>query len=329
MDLKRSWLFLRQDEPAGGGGAPAAGGTPPAATPPAPPAPAAGAPPAAPTPAAQPSPASAEAPAGTPAAAPGEPTPAPAPDFLTTAQGKLPDLERSLADSLGMEPPPPPASGTPGPPLVPVVTPPPPPVTPEPPARPAAPPRITITPEQRADFYRRYSDAGLTDEQSVGLLLEEATNMALSKMVEHVNSPQLMDGLLTRVREHSVRQSQIAERINRTVSSVTNWWKGILPDANPDDLWAFMPAAGRTFPVFPTDPPEVARSKQSKQAYYCLQRYVAIRGNIQHPANEAVNRGQGVVMPAGGGPAGSAPTGTGEEPNMYEQMRANRAGRVT
>ena len=331
MIVERNTMYLRQDGvPGGDGGGAPASGTPAAA--PATPAPAASTPSAAPSPAAAPAPDTppASAPAGTPAPDAGTPAapPAPGSDVLTQAQGSFSTLEKSLADAFGPMSPVPaavPTAGTPSAPTPPVAMPAP---AATPPAAPAATPRITVTPEQVTQFYQKYSDPSLNDQQSVGLLLEEAANLARTNIMHELRSdPSIVDGIVTKVRESGFAQQRQAEAITKTVKSVEGWWKTYVPDANPEDLWAFGPIAARTHPVPPNATPEVARAQHVKQAFFCLQRYLAIRGGTVNPANDAVNRGQGPVIPGGGG-SPSAGSAGGDVPirSFQEQLIANRRG---
>jgi hypothetical protein len=325
-------LYLRQDGVPGGdgGGAPASGTPAPA---PATPAPVASPTPAEPSPAGPPAPATppAPAPAGTPAPDAGTPPAAPAApgsDVLTQAQGSFSTLEKSLADAFGPLYPVPaavPPAGTPSAPTPPAAMPAP---AATPPAAPVAAPRITVTPEQVTQFYQKYSDPTLNDQQSVGLLLEEAANLARTNIMNELrNDPAVLNEIVKKVRESGVAQQRLAEAIAKTVRAVEAWWKTYVPDANAEDLWAFGPIAERTHPVPPNATPEVARAQHVKQAFFCLQRYLAIRGVTANPANEAVNRGQAPVIPGGGGaPSAGGAGGTAPTPTFQEQLLANRRG---
>jgi hypothetical protein len=325
MILDRDRMFFRQDGvPAGDNGTPASG-TPAAApvsaaTPAAPPAESST--PSAPAPESTPAPES----AGTPAPESGTP-PAPGSDVLKTAEASLTELEGSLAGIFGPTRPAP-TAGTPSPvapPIAPVAAPPSDPFTPA--AAPAASERITISPEQGAEFYKKYSDATLNDQQSVTMLLEEAANIALSKMTEQIASPKVMDGLLKRVQESGAAQARQTEAVNKIVSTVESFWKKHVPTADPRHLWAFGPYAVRAHPVLPGSTPEQARKAEAQQALFCLREYLAIRGPQSNPANDAVNRGQGAVLPGGGGaPSSGAPAGDTSSPTFQQQLLANRRG---
>jgi hypothetical protein len=195
-------------------------------------------------------------------------------------------------------------------------------------AAPSAPARIKVAPERVEAFYKAYSDANLNDQQSVGMLLEEAANIAQENILTQISTnPAIIDGLVKKVRDAGFAQAKQSEAINKTVKAVESWWEAQVPGANPEDLWAFGPIAARTHPVPLGATLEQARAIHAKQAFFCLQRYLAIRGVLPNPANDAINRGQGPVIPGGGGaPSMGAAGGEGKIPTMQEQLLANRRG---
>lgn len=315
MLIERNTIYLQQADPAGGQGGPSAG-TPAPAAPSAPAAPAAGESQAPAAGAGHPT----ETPpaAGTPATA--DASPAVVDPILSAAQNALGDLETALVDS---------SAGIPGqaPPLP--VAPAAPRATPEaiaaPPAAPS-PARFTMTPEQRKEFYARYSAADLNDEQSVGLLLEEATNLAIQQIQNAITSPATLNRVVASVREDAIARSRTVAQVQKTIQSVESWWKRILPEAKPEHLWAFVGQASQAHPIPANGTPEQARKTQSQQAYFCVQQYLAIRGHQPNPANETIARDQGHILPgSGGAPTGGAPTGAGAVMSFHEQLRSNRA----
>lgn len=193
------------------------------------------------------------------------------------------------------------------------------------PAPPAAAQPFTLDPTRRGAIYTKYT-AAKSDEEAVGVLVEEAANLILSQvpkmpelkatLQQVLGNQEFMDGVFAHVGARS-RQAQVnTERIQ----AMEAFWKKHAPNVPTDLIWNYADEATRAKP-----------GDLTEQSLYMLERALSALDPLLGEAKAAaqitdgIQRGQGPVLPGGSGlPAAS---GGGEQPvSFVDQMRRQNQG---